>query len=475
MKQKLTFIFIAGIFILSSCTNKKASWIVTTDENRWVQQADISLAKATDKESYVEIQVDLPQQTIDGFGGCFNELGWDALQSVDEVTRTRILNDLFDPSADGLKFNFCRTPMGANDYARNWYSYDEVDGDFEMKHFSIERDQEAVIPYIKAALAINPAIKIWASPWSPPTWMKTNKHYANKSAECNDLQKDKEVPLYTDQFIQEPQYLQAFALYFSKYLDAYKAEGIDVSMVVYQNEAFTFNQWPNSSWHPKSIAHFNGKYLGPQLAKTHPEVELYIGTFNTADTLIYETVLNDPDCQKYIKGVCLQWEGRDAISFVKNKYPELKLMQSESECGNGKFSWKDAEHTFDLMKRYINDGANSYMNWNMALKDDGVSGWCWKQNALIRIMSDTKEVIYTPEYYVYKHLTSFVPKGSVRLPVQAVNGEEYDNLLAFQTPENTIIIVLANYRTAAKTVTLKIAEQYLTVELPANSFNTIKI
>lgn len=472
MKKSILLIF--GLCILISCNNKKVSWISTTDEARWQEKEAILFDKSIDKTDYVEVLLNNPQQTIDGFGICFNELSWDALQLVDETTRNRILNGLFNPN-DGLKFNFCRTSIGANDYSRNWYSYDETDGDFELKNFSIERDKVAVIPYIKAALAINPDIKIWASPWSAPTWMKTNKHYTNRSHECNDLPKDKEVPLYNDQFIQQPEYLQAFALYFSKYLDAYKAEGINISMVMYQNEAFTFSQWPNGSWKPQSIANFNGKYLGPQLAKTHPGVEIYAGTFNTSDPDVFETVLNDPDVKKYIKGVGVQWEGRDIFPTLKAKYPGIKLMQSESECGWGDFSWGHAEHTFNLMKRYINSGANSYMGWNAVLQDDGSSSWCWKQNALIRIMSDTKEVIYTPEYYVYKHVTSFVPKGSVLLPTQPAGGEEYNNLIAFRTPQNNIIIALANYEQEAKEITLKIGDQYLTVNLPAKSFNTLKI
>ncbi|MDR1120732.1 MAG: glycosyl hydrolase family 30 [Dysgonamonadaceae bacterium] len=471
MKQLLLFC-IAGLFVFTACDEQVAGWVSTTDENRWQRQANIILTNKPETENYVEILTNQPQQVIDGFGACFNELGWDALQLVDEATRDQILNDLFNPD-EGLKFNFCRTPVGANDYSRDWYSYDEVDGDFELKHFSIERDREALIPYIRSALKINPDIRLWASPWSAPTWMKTNRHYANKSTDCNDLPKEKEAPLYTDQFIQEPEYLQAFALYFSKYLDAYKSEGIDISMIMYQNEAFTFSQWPNGSWKPQSIANFNGKYLGPQLAKTHPEVEIYAGTFNTSDPDVFETILNDPDVKKYIKGVALQWEGRDIIATIQDNYPELRLMQSESECGNGAFGWKDAEHTFNLMKHYFNGGANSYMSWNMLLRDSGSSSWCWTQNALIRILSDTKEVIYTPEYYVYKHVSSFVPQGSVKLAVKT--NEDYDNLLAFQTPDANIIVVLANYRAEPEKVTLKIDQKYLSVALPARSFNTISM
>ncbi|MDR2774288.1 MAG: glycosyl hydrolase family 30 [Tannerella sp.] len=472
MKSPILFSALVLLFF-SVCNAQKASWVSSIENDLWKQQKNIQPKTKAPAGTVVEIDLSNPQQDIEGFGGCFNELSWDALQLVDEQMRDKILNDLFNPN-DGLKFNFCRTPIGANDYSRGWYSYDETDGDFELKYFSIERDKEAIIPYIKAALKINPNIKIWASPWSAPTWFKINHHYANKSTNCNDLPKSREVPNYQDQMIQDSRYLQAYALYFSKYLDAYKAEGIAISRVMYQNEAFTFADWPNCSWSPHSIGRFNAEYLGSKLAETHPEVEIYAGTFNTRDMKVFETIMSYPNFTKYVKGLGLQWEGRDAVAKIHERYPETKLMQTESECGNGKFSWKDAEHTFDLMKRYFNGGVSSYMNWNMVLKDDGASAWCWKQNALIRILSSTKEVIYTPEYYVYKHISSFVPKGSVKLPVKQVN-ESYDNILAFKTPENSIIAVLANYMEEPEEITLKVNKKYLTVTLPAKSFNTVKI
>jgi len=477
MKNFNLFFYLGSVLLLfNGCSSQEVSWVSTTDNSRWIQQPALEMTLSTDEKIYTEILVDQPQQTMEGFGACFNELSWDAIQLVDEPKRAEILRNLFDPK-EGLNFTFCRTSMGANDYSREWYSYDETDGDFELKNFSIERDKEAVIPYIKAALNLNPNIKIWASPWSVPTWMKTNKHYANRSTECNDLPKDKEVPLYNDQVIQNPEYLQSLALYFSKYLDAYEKEGIKISMVMYQNEAFTFSQWPNGSWTPQSIANFNMKYLGPQLAKTHPDIEIYAGTFNTSDSVVYSTVLNHPDAKKYIKGLGVQWEGRDIFPKLKDLYPGIKLMQSESECGWGGFSWADAEHTFNLMKRYINGGANSYIGWNMVLKDDGVSSWCWKQNALIRVMSDTKEVIYTPEYYVYKHVCSSVTLGSVRLPVQTVDaeGEGYDNLLAFKTPEGKVIIIAANYKEEEGKMTFKVGQNYFTVTLAPKSFNTFTV
>jgi glucosylceramidase len=448
---------------------QQVTWVSSTANALWKNQKNISLQSKNAHPTSIEIQLDAPQQTMEGFGGCFNELGWDALQILDETARTSVLKSLFDP-VSGLNFTLCRTPIGANDYSRSWYSYNEIDGDFAMKNFSIDRDREALLPYIKSALAINPNIRLWASPWSAPTWFKTNHHYSNRSHQCNDLPKSREVPLYQDQMIQDPRYLQAYALYFTKYLNAYKAEGIPVEMVMYQNEAFTFAQWPNCSWNPTSIARFNTEYLGPELEKTHPDVQIYAGTFNTGDMKVFETIMNYPNIEKYVKGFAFQWEGRDAIGKFHQLYPQMKVMQSESECGNGAFGWKDAEHTFSLMKTYFDSGAGAYTEWNMTLADDGASAWCWKQNALVRIISATKEVIYTPEYYVYKHVCSQVPNGSVYLPIKGNNA-----MIAFLTPDKKIVLIAANSTDADQQASVKIGKKYLNVRLNQHSFNTFII
>ena len=122
----------------------------------------------------VEVDLDKPLQTIDGFGVCLSELGWDSLSALNEADREAILEELFAPGV-GANFNSCRMPIGANDFSRDWYSYDEVPDDFALEHFSISRDLELLVPFIKSALRYQPNLKLWASPWSPPTWMGTQQ------------------------------------------------------------------------------------------------------------------------------------------------------------------------------------------------------------------------------------------------------------------------------------------------------------
>jgi glucosylceramidase len=138
------------------------TFVTTTESSAW-QKGE--LFKPTFEWELLNLNVDLAQtdQTIDGFGGCFNELGWTSLATLSEADRDSVLHELFDPAA-GARFTYCRMPIGANDYATEAYSYDETDGDFDLKHFSIEHDQKTLIPFIHAAQRHQPKLRLWASP-----------------------------------------------------------------------------------------------------------------------------------------------------------------------------------------------------------------------------------------------------------------------------------------------------------------------
>ena len=140
-------------------------WFSTTLQNRWVEEATIQ--KVASQTPNLIVTTD-EHQTWLGFGGCFNELEWQALSVLDLNRREEVLQNLFQPGYE-CQFNFCRVPIGASDYAESWYSLNETADDFEMKSFSIERDQENLLPFIKSAQRFYPDLKLFASPWSPPT------------------------------------------------------------------------------------------------------------------------------------------------------------------------------------------------------------------------------------------------------------------------------------------------------------------
>ncbi len=449
--------------------DKSVFGYTSTNNNYW-QFTSLRLSDDITGAPDIILNLDDEQQVFNGWGTCFNELGWDALRMLKQSEQEDILFRLYAPKGD-LRYDIGRIPVGANDYARSWYSSNEVDGDFEMNNFNIDRDKQVLIPYIKQALSYNPAMTFWASPWSPPSWMKTNKHYANKSGDNNGLALKGEIPLYQDQFNMQPQYMQAYALYFSKFIDAYRSEGITISKLMYQNEAYSFNTYPTCSWSIAGSLLFNSKYLGPYFAVNQPTVQLYLGTMNTNNIAVYETILSNSEIAKYIKGVGFQWEGLQVLPTVRRRYPLYHPVQSESECGWGSFDWGAAVHTNNLMFKYLVNGCEEYTFWNAILKDKGVSTWGWVQNSLIRVNSKDSTYQFTPEYYAVKHNTHFIARGSVRLSTS--NTE--NNILAFRRPDRSIVISMSNQSSKSKTINLKVGAKYLTVTMPASSFNTYVI
>ena len=164
------------LFLLSGTVSaQKVEWYTTTQTSPWVKQK----VKPERTTTGAEIVLDPAQrlQLITGIGGCFNEMGWDALNALSAEDREAVLQAIF--GKDGACFDYCRLPMGANDFAMSFYSSADVAGDFNLVNFNIDRDRYILIPYIKAARQINPDLRIWASPWCPPAWMKTNNHYAS--------------------------------------------------------------------------------------------------------------------------------------------------------------------------------------------------------------------------------------------------------------------------------------------------------
>ena len=473
MKNKRTmrcnslFIGIIAILSLQSCTEKQtAVWISTTRNAVWKERFGLqTVQSATGKNQEAEIFTEQPLQNIDGFGACFNELGWTSLSLLKEEDRDSVMKELFEPGA-GANFTICRMPVGANDFSRNWYSYNETPNDFDMQHFSIANDEETLIPFIKSAKNANPDLKIWASPWSPPSWMKCNNHYAcHPDSAVNDLKGNWEG---TNMFIMEDPYLRAYALYFGLFIDAYKQKGIDIYAVAPQNEFNSCQVFPSCLWKSSALAIFIGKYLGPEMEKRG--VETIFATMERRDEAMVDTILNDPSAGKYIKSVGFQWGGKNALPGIYRRYPGLKLYQTEQECGNGRNNWEGAVHSWELMKYYLSNGVSIYDYWNISLLQGGVSRWGWAQNSLITVDPETKSYAYTYEYYVMKHYSHFIKQGAKRLKTSG-----YDNLMAFANPDGSIVVVAGNQTGEDITINVKIGNRYIAPTLEANSFNTFLI
>lgn len=244
-----TKIFTTIALVLSSSTwAQKVTTFTTTKTSSWVKAKTVLSAKAENKV-VAEVNALSSGTKFVAFGTTFNELDWDAFNLLSRKEQDEVMFNIFDPQGD-LKFTHGRVSMNANDYAREWYSCSEVNGDFSLKYFNIEHDKRNIIPLAHAAQKYQPNLQLFMSPWSPPTWMKINNDYPVSPNKTNKMDPRQSYLLYMDDgkqvdademklfgdrngvfprrlatqdfFIQDPRYLQCYANMFCRFIELYK-------------------------------------------------------------------------------------------------------------------------------------------------------------------------------------------------------------------------------------------------------------
>ncbi len=439
-----------------STASESIRWISSTQAEPWKEMPleAIPTAEKDLRTAAIQLNDRNAYQQIDGFGGCFNDLGWQALLALDAPDRERALQALFSP--EGANFTLGRAPIGANDFATGWYSYDETPGDYELKDFSIDHDRQTILPFMHAAMKYQPGLGVWSVPWSPPSWMKTSGSY--KGGEMKDDAKT----------------LASYALYFSKYVRAYRKEGINLYAVMPQNEPkYNNNVYPQAVWSGKLMDAFVRDYLAPRLKQDRVKVEIWQGTIvnETLDDFILP-VLDDPKTNPLITGIAYQWGGQQAMSATHERYPTKKMMQSETECNNGDDTWEQGLTTFGRIIDDMNHFSNSYFFWNIALNEESKSTWGWRQNSLLTVNRSTKQVHYNPEFYSMKHFSANVLPGAKRI---SVSGGPFPLIAAFRNPLGTKVLEFENDTEKTVTATIESGGKLYPLQVPAKSMNTVTI
>ena len=439
-------------------------WYSSSEQAQWKQKqhehASYPATLEADGRTY---------QTMLGFGGCFNELGYRALSYLTPADRAALFTELY--AKEHANFNVCRVPIGANDYAEDWYSLDETPGDYTLANFSIERDKQCLIPYIKEAQTYQPDMVLFASPWSPPTWMKSPAVYN------------------WGKLVQTPENLSAYAQYFARFVQAYAAQGVNINQIHVQNEPVANQKFPSCMWTGEELRTFIRDYIGPVLREQCPQTELWLGTINAPgcdyNRLIFDkwatedydyfanTVLMDEKALSYLAGVSYQWGGKIAIQRTfESWWPRIRLMQSENECGFGDNTWDYALYVWTMMKHYIGNGAESYLYWNPVLEPVGRSTWGDPQNAMVTVDPASRSYTLNPDYYVMKSVSAVVQRGAVRL---GMKGAWAADTLAFQNPDGSLALSVFNPFLSEREVTLRHGGETLRFALEPRSVNSILI
>ena len=360
---------------------------------------------------------------------------------------------IFD-TVTGCKFNMCRMPIGASDYANSWYSLDETANDTLMTKINIARDSGYLLQFIKAAMKYRPGLKMWGSPWSPPTWMKTNNNYEGSGG---------------GHLIWTPTMLNAITRYFEKGIQLYRAQGINFYALSFQNESSQEPIFPGCSYNAQQHHDILAYYLGPKFTADSMKCELWTATMNNGDYTYFQAMLGQADCAKFLTTVCYQYAGRNCIAQANQDYPQFKAYETETNAGDGQNTWTYAmTPTFDDMNFYFSNKTCAYFQWNMILDPKGTSTWNWLQNAMVTIDTTTKKVTYEGQYYIVKHFGYYVKPGAKMLK----RSGPFADQVPFLNPDGSIVVVMVNKANATTPVNVTFGNSMISVSLPPSSFAT---
>jgi len=464
MKYTIVIIFLFATFESIGSVPKDSSkpegtlWLTSPESNVLFQPQRFIFNGKNKISQDPTILVDPGQtyQSIDGFGNCLTGGSATLLHRMDAGSRAALLKELFATDGNNIGISYLRISIGASDLDDRVFSYDDLpagDTDNLLSRFSLDADKTDLIPVLKEILAINPAIKILGSPWSAPTWMKTNNNSKGGSLkkECFD----------------------AYARYFVKYLAGMKAEGITIDAITIQNEPLHPGNTPSMYMVAQDQALFIKQSLGPAFKAANLKTKIIVYDHN-ADRPDYPlTILNDPEAAQYVDGSAFHLYGGkiEALTVVHNAHPDKNLYFTEQWVGApGNLKEDLAWHVRTLIIGGTRNWCRNVLEWNLAA-DPGNNphtiGGCTECLGMITINGNV--VTRNPAYYILAHAAKQVRPGSVR-----IGSNTSDTLpnVAFTTPEGKKVLIVQNNSGGTKKFNIQCEHQTATASLDKGAVGT---
>jgi len=395
-------------------------------------------------------------QQIEGFGGAFTEasaVNWLALTASH---RQQVLEAYFDP-AHGHGYSLCRVHMGSCDFALGNYAHVEAPGDMALASFSIDRDRQALLPFIRAAQRVaGTPIKLLASPWSPPAWMKT-------SGRMNEGGKLR------------PECRRAWARCYVRFIESYEAEGVPIWGVSVQNEPMATQRWDSCLYTAEEERDFVRDFLGPELeAAGLGQVKIVIWDHNR-DLMVERAnaVYSDPAAARYVWGVGFHWYGEDHFDHVQqvhDAWPDKQLLFTEGcqEGGPHHGSWDLGERYARSMINDLNRWTVGWIDWNLLLDHQGgpnhVGNFC---SAPIHTNEARDGFSLQSSYYYIGHFARFVRPGARRV-LCAASRQDIE-ATALRNVDGSSAVVVMNRTGQSQRFALRIDDATTATELPPRS------
>jgi glucosylceramidase len=486
------YLSILLLILLMGCNKNENKLAVTIYET---SEAGNKLTKipesiVAENSSTIQLKPNQKFQTITGFGGSFTESSAYLLNKLSKKNRDIILQAYF--SEEGANYSLTRTHMNSCDFSLSQYSYSPVEDDMELEYFTIKEDKDDLIPMIKDAMKVSKnGFKIIASPWTAVPWMKDNKKWVG----------GKLLPKYYD----------TWALFFSKYADAYKEEGIDIWGFTVENEPHgNGDNWESMHYSPEEMTTFVQHHLGPKLEADGKENLKILGYDQNRAGLKewVDVMFKNEASSKYYDGTAIHWYEStyevfpEALQYAHQKAPNKYLIETEGcidsqvpEWNNDAWYWKKeatdwgwdwaSEKDKYLHPKYapvnryardiigcLNNWVDGWVDWNMVLDKQG--GPNWFENwcvAPVIVDPEKDEVYFTPLYYTMAHFSKYIrPQAKV---IGLENSDIDLQVTAAQNPDGSIAVVVFNEGKTKKSFKLQLEEKETFINIDAQALQTI--
>ncbi|KAK3909828.1 Lysosomal acid glucosylceramidase [Frankliniella fusca] len=429
-----------------------------------------------------KVNGDKKYQSIIGWGATVTDSTGINFQNLSEETKKQLIRAFF--SEDGVEYDVLRVPIGGTDCSTRVYTLHDEPGDASLSGFALaEEDYLYKIPVLRAARAALPAdrpLRLLASAWTAPPWMKTNNDYTGRGL----LRED---------------FYQAWADYHLKFLDAYEAEGFHYWGITTGNEPINglvdgVIRFNSMGWTPGAMRTWLGQHLGPTLrgtdgrgASQHADVKILILDDQRVLMPLWTSyVVMDKDAVKYVDGFAIHWYANYLSPLLSLEIshifsPDKFIFNTEASNGFQNWdrhvvlgSWERAEAYADDILDDLNHWVTGWMEWSLVLDMQGGPTWSGNYvDASILVNGDEDEFVKQPTFYAMGHFTKFLPPDSVRVDVDSAARDGVRNV-AFLRPDNGTVVVLYNPTQKEKLVTVQdTSKGYLTVTLAPRSINTV--
>jgi len=465
----------AGTYTFPGSASAVSVVLSTNDETKLMAaQPSVNFSASAQDAGTNTIVVDPTQQyqSMEGFGAAFTDSAAFLLEKVEpSASLTGTLNDLFTRNGDGIGLSFMRIPMGASDIALSVYSFDDMpvgQSDLPLASFSIAHDQAYILPLIEQAKTLNPQMKLMASPWSPPGWMKDPASMNPVSMLGGDL-------------LMTSANETAFANYFVKYIQAYQAAGVPIDYISLQNEPENpTSAYPSMQMHDAVQLPLLQGYVLPALSSASLTTKVLVWDHNWDTPSYPEYVLGGLTAQQLTQVAGTAWHGYGgapgAQQIVQNEFPALGAWETEHSGG----TWVSDQFTADFLEitQVMRNSAKCYVKWSLALNENlgpnltqNVSGLggCNTCTPIVTVNSQTGAVTKDIEFYTLGHYSKYVLPGAVRV---YSSNTPYLASVAFVNPDGSTALIAYNGSATGQTFQVQWGTQSFNYTLPGVSAAT---